>query len=571
MKTALLSAFILVCSPAAFAEPLAQVQGVRDTELLAALVSAIGERDTSTEAPATSAMRDARTAADRARRLLRSRGYYTARVDTYVDDTRGASLRILPGPQFTVGRVDANTNGDVEARDHALEAVALPVGAPLLAQTVIDAEARALRALQSEGWPDAELLEREVVVDHAGRDGLITFRFQSGPFSRYGEVSRETAGWDPQFIARISPLARGDVASREGMLAYQRRLDDLASVRTARVGLADPVAGTAEREIKISLTAADRHTIETGLSYSTSEGAGADMRWTRRNMFGRDETLTLSTTLATLNQSASARLERPHWRRHAQTLFLNSGITRETTDAYDQDEIEAGIGINRRDGRRTYGAGISLDTSRVTDVDGERDIITAAFDLSGAYDSRNDPLDPTGGVRLSLQLTPAITFGDEDGRYVRVDARAAGYFRLGDNLVAAGRARIGSILGTSVSTLAADQRFFAGGGGSARGFEYQSLSPFGSDGEPFGGLSVVEVSTELRWRVTPEWGAVAFVDNAIASDINAPEIGDMRSAIGVGARYYFDFAPVRIDLAAPLDRRSGEPAFQIYFSLGQAF
>lgn len=561
----------MLTSPAAFAEPLAHVQGVRDAELLAALVAAVGDRESSADIPATSAMRDARTAAGRARRLLRSRGYYSARVDTYVDDRHGASLRVLPGPQFTIRRVDAQTGTDFAARDSALAAVSLPVGAPLLAQPVIDAEARALRALQNGGWPDAELLDREVVVDHAGQDALITFRFEAGPFSRYGDVSRETDSWDPQFIARISPLRRGAAASREEMLTYQRRLDGLASVRSARVTLGPATAETAERTINVSLTAAARHTIETGLSYSTSEGAGADMRWTRRNMFGRDETLTLSTTLATLNQSASARLERPHWRRHAQTLFLHSGVTRETTDAYDQDEIEAGIGINRRDGRRTYGAGISLDTSRVTDVDGERDIVTAAFDLSGAYDSRNDPLDPTGGVRLSLQMTPALTFGDEDGRYVRLDARAAGYFQLGEDLIAAGRARIGSVLGTSASTLAADQRFFAGGGGSARGFEYQSLSPVGSDGQPFGGLSVVEISTELRWRINPQWGAVAFVDNAIASDLNAPEFGGMRSAIGVGARYYFDFAPVRIDIATPLDRRSGEPAFQIYFSLGQAF
>lgn len=571
MRTALLSALVLLTSPAAFAEPLAQVQGVRDVGLRAALVAAIGERDTSAETPATSALRDARTAADRARRLLRSRGYYSARVETFVDEQDGASLRVLPGPQFTVGRVDAQAGGDTNARDRALAVAALPVGAPLLAQRVIDAEASALRALQNDGWPNAELLDREVIVDHAGHEGLITFRFEPGPYSRYGEVSRETDGWDPQFIARISPLQRGAPASRDEMLTYQRRLDGLTSVRSAQVALAPPVTGTEERAIEVSLTAAARHTIETGLSYSTSEGAGADIRWTRRNMFGRDETLVLSSTLATLNQSASARLERPHWRRHAQTLFIHSGLTRETTDAYDQDEIEVGIGITRRDGRRTYGAGTSLDSSRVTDVDGERDIVTAAFDLSGAYDSRNDPLDPTAGIRLSLQMTPAVTFGDEAGRHVRLDARAAGYFQLSENLVAAGRARIGSVLGTSATTLAADQRFFAGGGGSARGFEYQSLSPIGSDGQPFGGLSVVEVSTELRWRITPEWGAVAFVDNAIASDLNAPEFGGMRSAIGVGARYYFDFAPVRIDVATPLDRRSGEPALQVYLSLGQAF
>lgn len=572
MKAALLPALVLLTCSVAHAEPLAHVQGVRDANLLAALELAIGERDTAPDTPATSAMRDARTAADRARRLLRSRGYYAARVDTFVDDSGSARLRVLPGPQFTIGQLEAWTGGDGDARTHALAAMDLPNGSPLLAQSVIDAEARGLRALQNEGWPDASLLEREVIVDHAGSNGLITFRFEPGPFSRYGDISRETGGWNPQFIARISPLERGGTASREGMLDYQRRLDSLASVRSARVTLGTPVEGRDTRTVEVELTAADRHTVETGLRYSTSEGAGADLRWIRRNVFGSDETLTLSSTLATLNQSATARLERPHWRRYAQTLFLHSGLTRETTDAYDQDEVEAGIEITRRSGeRRVYGAGLSLDSSRITDAVGERDIVTAALDLSGGYDSRNDALDPTSGLRASLRVTPAITFGDEDGRYVRVEGRASGYYQLNDTLVAAVRARVGSILGTSATTLAADDRFYAGGGGSARGFEYQSLSPAGSDGEPFGGLSVVELSTELRWRVTPEWGAVAFIDNAIASDLNAPEFGGMRSAIGIGARYYFDFAPVRIDLATPLDRRTGEPGFQIYLSLGQAF
>ncbi len=572
LKTALLPALVLLSCSIAHAEPLARVQGVRDADLLAAIELAIGERDTRPDTPATSAMRDARTAADRTRRLLRSRGYYAARVDTFVDDAGGARLRVLPGPQFTIGQVDAQTGDDSDARARALEAIDLPTGAPLLAQTVIDAEARGLRSLQNEGWPDAELLEREVVVDHAGPDGLITFRFEPGPFSRYGEISRDTGSWNPQFIARISPLERGGIASREAMLDYQRRLDSLVSVRSALVTLGPPVDGTDARTVAVDLTAADRHTIETGLRYSTSEGAGADVRWTRRNVLGNDETLTLSSTLATLNQSATARLERPHWRRYAQTLFLHSGLTRETTDAYDQDEVEAGVEITRRVGeRRLYGVGLTLDSSRVTDIAGERDIITAALDLSGGYDSRNDALDPTGGLRASLRVTPALTFGDVDGRYVRVEARASGYHPLSDTLVAAVRARVGSVLGTSATTLAADDRFYAGGGGSARGFEYQSLSPIGSDGEPFGGLSVVELSTELRWRVTPQWGAVAFIDNALASDLNAPEFGGMRSAIGVGARYYFDFAPVRIDVATPLDRRTGEPGFQIYLSLGQAF
>ncbi|MDO9487795.1 MAG: BamA/TamA family outer membrane protein, partial [Sphingomonadaceae bacterium] len=40
---------------------------------------------------------------------------------------------------------------------------------------------------------------------------------------------------------------------------------------------------------------------------------------------------------------------------------------------------------------------------------------------------------------------------------------------------------------------------------------------------------------------------------------------------GIGARYYTTFGPIRIDVATPLDPRSGDPKIGVYVSIGQAF
>ena len=64
---------------------------------------------------------------------------------------------------------------------------------------------------------------------------------------------------------------------------------------------------------------------------------------------------------------------------------------------------------------------------------------------------------------------------------------------------------------------------------------------------------------------------VGFVDGAVASDDTTPIFDDIRYGIGFGVRYYLDFAPIRVDIATPLDRQSGEDTFQLYLSLGQAF
>ena len=569
MKFEFVLVLAMLVSAPALADPLARIEGVRDEQLHAALTAAIGEQSSETNG-ASSALRDARSAADRARRLLRARGYYAATIEPMLDRQQQALVRIDAGPLFPIATIEVEAGEDSDARETARDAIALETGAPLRAQSIIDAEAQGLLALHNSGWPDAAIRERRVVVDHATEDGSITFRYASGPWSTYGEIDRDTGKWNPQFIARMSPFQTGTPASREEIVEYQQRLADLDSVNAADITLG-PVGEDGRRPVHIDLTEAPRHSIETGLSYSTSEGGGGNVSWIRRNLFGSDETLTLSANIATLNQSLQARVTRPHWRRFNQTLSVRAGLTSEDTDAYQQEEAEIGAQVTRRDGRRTYGLGPRLDWSRVTDSLGQRDIVTAAVDLVAGYDSRNDPLDPDDGFHATVQVTPATTLGDCNCQYVRLEGRASTYHRLGDTTIAALRMRVGSVFGASAIAMPADQRFYAGGGGSARGFDYQSLSPLAPDGTPFGGISVVETSAELRWRVRERWGVVGFVDSAMASSDRQPDFSNMRSAVGIGVRYYLDFAPIRVDIATPLDRREGEDPVQIYFSLGQAF
>ena len=51
----------------------------------------------------------------------------------------------------------------------------------------------------------------------------------------------------------------------------------------------------------------------------------------------------------------------------------------------------------------------------------------------------------------------------------------------------------------------------------------------------------------------------------------APAVKRKRFGAGIGARYYTTFGPIRIDVATPLDPRSGDPKVGVYVSIGQAF
>ena len=131
---------------------------------------------------------------------------------------------------------------------------------------------------------------------------------------------------------------------------------------------------------------------------------------------------------------------------------------------------------------------------------------------------------------------------------------------------------LGSITGAGRDEIPADERFYAGGGGSIRGYAYQSVGPF-RQGEPVGGGSLLEVAFEARLKFTDRLGLVAFLDGGNAYTERFPDFEEtLRWGAGLGFRYFTPVGPLRLDVAFPLNRRPDiDDRFQVYVSLGQAF
>ena len=136
--------------------------------------------------------------------------------------------------------------------------------------------------------------------------------------------------------------------------------------------------------------------------------------------------------------------------------------------------------------------------------------------------------------------------------------------------MAAGRIRLGTIFGASRDAIAPSRRFYAGGGGSVRGYGYQELGPRDANGDPIGGRSLAEFALETRIRFG-NFGVVPFFDGGTLSTGSTPDITHWQFGTGIGARYYSSFGPIRIDLGTPLNRRRGDSRIAVTVSLGQAF
>ncbi|MFC6050966.1 autotransporter assembly complex family protein, partial [Methylobacterium hispanicum] len=250
---------------------------------------------------------------------------------------------------------------------------------------------------------------------------------------------------------------------------------------------------------------------------------------------------------------------------------------REAQQSYVVDAGGGTVGLRQRFSDTFFAQlGIEGQAGRSQDALGKVDYRLVGVGASVAYDSTDSLLDPTRGVRLTASATPYAGFLGSDPSIFVAKAQGATYWALDEDAryVLAGRLGFGSISGASLEEIPANIRFFAGGGGSVRGFPYRTLGPRGPFGLPVGGKSLLEASLEARIKVTDTIGVVPFFDAGTAFAGSLPNFDErIRTSVGLGLRYYTGIGPIRVDVAFPLDRIKGyhEPPAALYISLGQAF
>jgi translocation and assembly module TamA len=568
----------------------------------------------------------ARAEADGARidSVLRSFGYYDAVIVVRIAGLPSGDARLLPklerlggdppvpveveidpGPVYRIG--SARLDGPVP--DGARQIFDLVPGRPAVASDVLAAGQAVLSALREDGFALARVPPPDALVDHGARTMDVLYVAEPGPRLALGEVS--VSGLErlhEDYIRRRLGVEAGEPFSPSRL--ERARQDLLAHGVLAWARLTPGDAPDAVGRLPLLVEVAERppRVVRLGGAYASDEGATLSAAWIHRNLFGRAEELTLQGEVGRLTQNRRAdlsyllrgTLRLPDLWLRDQDLKLDLAGVSEQLEAYDRDAVTAGVSLERRFAPGLSGsAGLAFEDAHVAQG-GEPDDYRLVFvPLRLNYDSTDDPLDPTRGLRLVGEATPAQILDGRGGGFVRGRAVASGYWKPpmagwqaqgdrpsppssdardgGDGLallqtVLAARLALGSIQGAAVDEVPADWRFYAGGGGSVRGFPFQSIGPRTASGRAAGGAALLEGSLELRLRFGAEWGAVAFVDaGAVSEDGIAGLSGHLSVGAGIGARYHTPIGPVRVDLATPLTASAGDSPVQLYIAIGQAF
>jgi translocation and assembly module TamA len=335
----------------------------------------------------------------------------------------------------------------------------------------------------------------------------------------------------------------------------------------------EPLGADGNRNVVVHLEQAKRRTLELGASYSTSDGAGLDAQWTRRNILHRADPLTLALSLAEKDQKLSVSLLRPHAIGRGVDLRYSVELEREDITAYERVGAKLLIATEAQTTARralTYGVSLSADDYGRQTAGVSSAYVVSAF-ANGKLDYSDRRFDPTEGSVLEARVEPAVSTGDATTAFVRMTGDARGYYSPSGRVTFAARVGAGWVapLSGKADDLPLDRRFYAGGGGSVRGYAYKSIYPLSNIADPPGGQGLLETALEARFRTRGPFGAAAFVEGGSA--FNKDSELDMRWGAGVGLRYDLGFAPIRLDIATPLNKRPNDNSYSIYVSLGQAF
>jgi translocation and assembly module TamA len=507
--------------------------------------------------------------------------------DTDLPDPVAVVLKVNAGPLFRFGSVKIANRAPLatEPDDEVEQPEVAGFGAGLVAKATVvgRAEQLAIDAWRQQGYAEATVVDRQVVADHASNTVDVTITVAPGRHATVGPIGvTGTARMDPDFVAQQTGLIAGADYDPDDIARAEKRLARLDVFRAMRIEAASGIGNDGVLPFNVIVEEQAERRFGVGATYSTVDGLGIEGFHLWRNLFGRAERLRLDAKVAGINWPIATEefdyafggtFTKPGFLNPDNDLVAAVAAERSVLPAYTETSASARVGLTQYlFDQLTLDGSAFYERSLFEDDFGTRNFSLAGLSGGLIWDARDDSSDASEGFYVNVTAEPFYEFYYGNPAF-RTTAEVRGYLNvLGDKqLVLAGRAKIGALVGPAIDEIPPDRLFFAGGGGSVRGYGFKSIGVPGPGDTVTGGKYLVEGSLEARYKVTNDIGVVAFVDGGYVPAEEFPGLDQLRIGVGAGVRYYTGLGPLRLDVAVPLNKRPGDPDYALYVGIGQAF
>ncbi len=289
---------------------------------------------------------------------------------------------------------------------------------------------------------------------------------------------------------------------------------------------------------------------------------------------------------ATLNVDQTKVTTGPLVSTYIRDYLLENGGKSIATDSYCDGQI-LNVGTNTAPDFQCRPLNGSSGTMQNYDSAFNGEFLTYNLNLSWAYNTLNRPIFPTNGMYHRLSLDVAVPGSDVEYQKAVYDTQA--YLPLWDSgFVLRGYGKLGY-----GNDLPFYKNFFAGGYGSVRGFDINTLGPKYESvvseetnqrdwsPEEVGGNALIQGGMELvlPMPTKSDWARqirpVMFIEGGQVFDTESDkydvDFNELRYSAGVGFTWITMIGPLSLSYAYPLNDKKGDDTKSIQFEIGRTF
>lgn len=476
--------------------------------------------------------------------------------------------------------------------DDQQKAFSLKSGQVATSADVVAAKGRLLTALQEDGHALAKISDPVAYLRPDTKTLDIVYDVQPGPIVDLGDIKfKGLEKVHEGFVRRRLLLHDGQLYQPSKIESARQDLSSLGVFSSIDATAASELDGSGRIPLVLTFKEAKRRSISFEAGYSTDLGGRLGVRWSHKNLFGNAEKLNIAALATGLGGTAQkglgydiyADFTKPDFGRRDQDFNARIEAVKQKLYSYNQTAFLVKGGLNRKINKR-WRASVYLGAiqERIIQQHIKNDYTMLNVPLGVSYnntDLSSPMMSPTHGMKASVSATPTMSFGDGTIFFAALEGSASTYFDLakigltkaGDSVFAF-RGTVGSIQGASRMNLPPDQRMYAGGTSTVRGYRFQGVGPqFPGTKYAMGGKAMDAGTVEFRQKLTQSFGAQAFMDAGQVSKTSMPFEGKVRVGVGAGMKYYTPLGPIRFDVAVPMKRQPRGDKFEVYISLGETF
>ena len=547
------------------------------------------------------------------------RGYPKAKVvgvDVKLNDAKdkvAITVQITEGEPIIVESVEFEGLEKVPA-DHLEQLRArLPVapGKPRDQRLILASHDMTVAELRDHGFPygSVRMLERP---GSSESHVVLALAAETGPEAVFGPITIDgDVSVSEDVIRRELAFNEGELYQLSRITESQRRLYGLELFQFVNVAPRLPEDQARQVPIVVTVAEGKHRRFQLGAGYGSEERARGRINWRHVNFFGGARTGEVEAKGSSLEKGVRASLTEPFLFQRGVSLRLTGSTWWANEPVYEyrssggravvaKDFSRAGFG-GVRGVRNTVSASFIQEyedyvvaQSVLDDPTFRDDLIAlglnpetgrgsgtvAAIELDFERNTSTQPLDPRQGYVVSGHLEKAGQVLRGTFVYTELVGEVRGYLPLGPRITWANRARSGTLAGPSAALIPFYKRYFVGGSTSVRGWGRYQVSPLTPAGDPIGGRTMLDVSSEGRFDIHGKIGGVLFVDGGNAwAEAWSVRMRDLRWAVGAGLRYNTPIGPMRFDFGRQLnpidglviDGKEATRKWRVHFSIGQAF